>query len=85
MGGDGPTGPVARARPPPSEDIEALIEDRAGPTRPVGNVSKLAQTAHGNPLFAEQLLAALRRSRDRGDPGSTAWPVGNAPGPARAG
>ena len=45
--------------PLPSEDIEALIEDRAGPTRPVGNVSKLAQTAHGNPLFAEQLLAAL--------------------------
>ena len=71
--------------PLPSEDIEALIEDRAG-RYPSGREREQAR-ADGprKPPLRGAIARSARRSRDRGDPGSTAWPVGNAPGPARAG
>jgi DNA-binding SARP family transcriptional activator/class 3 adenylate cyclase/tetratricopeptide (TPR) repeat protein len=43
------------------EDIEKLIADRlAGRTLPPETVDRVAETSQGNPLFVEQLLAALK-------------------------
>ena len=39
-------------------DIESLLTDRAGPLEPV-TLRRIIEVAHGNPLFAEQMLASL--------------------------
>jgi hypothetical protein len=40
-------------------DIEELVAERTGGTSDPDTVRRIVQTARGNPLFAEQLLAAL--------------------------
>jgi DNA-binding SARP family transcriptional activator/class 3 adenylate cyclase len=40
-------------------EVEDLLVDRAGPTVPTETLGHIAETARGNPLFAEQLLAAF--------------------------
>jgi DNA-binding SARP family transcriptional activator/tetratricopeptide (TPR) repeat protein len=43
----------------PAGDVEDLIADRAGGTLSADDAGRIVATARGNPLFAEQLLAAL--------------------------
>jgi DNA-binding SARP family transcriptional activator len=42
-----------------ANDVEQLIADRAGLTLPPESLHQILEAAHGNPLFAEQLLAAF--------------------------
>ncbi|HKH15570.1 MAG TPA: BTAD domain-containing putative transcriptional regulator, partial [Solirubrobacterales bacterium] len=54
-----------------SDDTEKLIADRlAGRTLPPETVARVVETSQGNPLFVEQLLAALEEEGHRAIPAS---------------
>ena len=54
-----------------SRDTETLIADRlAGAPMPPPTLTRVAQTAQGNPLFAEQMVAAFEESGDASVPAS---------------
>ncbi|MGH2751152.1 MAG: BTAD domain-containing putative transcriptional regulator, partial [Actinomycetota bacterium] len=45
-------------QPLDANDVEQLIAERAGAPLPTGTLARIVEAADGNPLFAEQLLAA---------------------------
>lgn len=59
----GPRAGTLILEPLPADDVRALVDDRAGGGLPEEARTRIVQTARGNPLFAEQLLAAFQDER----------------------
>jgi DNA-binding SARP family transcriptional activator len=55
----GPTAEMLVLEPLSAPEVEELIVDRPGATIPPETLRRIVETARGNPLFAEQLLAAF--------------------------
>lgn len=53
------SGPTLMLDPLPAGDVRELLARQAGPMAAAETLDRIERTAQGNPLFAEQLLAAL--------------------------
>jgi DNA-binding SARP family transcriptional activator/tetratricopeptide (TPR) repeat protein len=60
----GPSAEMLVLEPLSAPEIEQLIVDRAGATITAETLRRIVETARGNPLFAEQLLAAFNDDDD---------------------